>query len=165
MNPYDILKYGQSFLHDSLRGLPDAEWETPDVCGVWSTKDILSHLVSYECMLEDILNSFVRVGSETPTLSQMFALGGQAFNDAQVAQRQATPPRDVLRELDETHRRVLALVPQIPPETWRQNGTLPWYGEEYSLEDYIVYSFYGHKREHGAQINVFKDQLKARAGS
>jgi hypothetical protein len=31
---------------------------------------------------------------------------------------------------------------------------------EYSLDDYIVYSSYGHKREHGAQINVFKDTLK-----
>ena len=49
---------------------------------------------------------------------------------------------------------------RIPPDTWRQNGTLPWYGAEYSLDDFIVYTFYGHKREHTAQINVFKDTLK-----
>jgi hypothetical protein len=38
-------------------------------------------------------------------------------------------------------------------------GTLPWYGPEYALDDFIVYSYYGHKREHSAQINVFRDQL------
>ena len=29
-------------------------------------------------------------------------------------------------------------------------------------DDFIVYSFYGHKREHMAQVNVFKDTLKQR---
>jgi hypothetical protein len=44
----------------------------------------------------------------------------------------------------------------------RQNGALPWYGAEYDLEDFIAYSFYGHKREHTAQINVFRDALARR---
>ena len=30
---------------------------------------------------------------------------------------------------------------------------------EYSLEDFIVYTFYGHKREHSAQIAAFRDRL------
>ena len=34
---------------------------------------------------------------------------------------------------------------------------------DYSLDDFLVYSYYGHKGEHGAQINVFKDVLKQRA--
>jgi hypothetical protein len=52
------------------------------------------------------------------------------------------------------------LAKQISPEKWRENGTLPWYGMEYALDDYIVYTFYAHKREHAAQIGVFKDALK-----
>jgi uncharacterized damage-inducible protein DinB len=33
-------------------------------------------------------------------------------------------------------------------------------GEEYDLEDFIAYQYYGHKREHSAQINIFKDRFK-----
>ena len=42
---------------------------------------------------------------------------------------------------------------------FRENGTLPWYGAEYSLDDFIVYTYYGHKREHAAQIAAFRDHL------
>lgn len=41
----------------------------------------------------------------------------------------------------------------------RKVGALPCYGAEYDLEDFIVYSFYGHKREHCAQIAVYRDTL------
>ena len=41
------------------------------------------------------------------------------------------------------------------PETERSRpGTLPWYGDEYALDDFIVYTSYGHKREHGPQIEA-----------
>jgi hypothetical protein len=30
---------------------------------------------------------------------------------------------------------------------------------EYALDDFIVYQYYGHKREHCAQIAVFRDKL------
>jgi hypothetical protein len=52
------------------------------------------------------------------------------------------------------------LIRQIPLETRRKSGLLPWYGAEYDLEDYITYAFYGHKREHCAQIAVYRDTLK-----
>ena len=48
---------------------------------------------------------------------------------------------------------------RMDAETLRQVGTLPWYGAEYALDDYLVYAFYGHKREHSGQISVFKDHL------
>jgi hypothetical protein len=41
----------------------------------------------------------------------------------------------------------------------RSTGTIPWYGEQYSIEDLIVYQYYGHKREHVAQIWVYRDHL------
>ena len=38
-------------------------------------------------------------------------------------------------------------------------ATCPWYGGEYSLEDQLVYRYYGHQREHCAQVEVFRDRL------
>jgi hypothetical protein len=76
-----------------------------------------------------------------------------------VGARKAKSAADVLREYEDGHAKNRDLATQISPETYREVGTLPWYGAEYSLDDYIVYSFYGHKREHGAQINLYKDQI------
>jgi hypothetical protein len=52
----------------------------------------------------------------------------------------------------------MTLVAQIPAETLRATGTIPWYGPEYALDDLITYMYYGHKREHSAQIAVFRDR-------
>jgi hypothetical protein len=90
----------------------------------------------------------------------MGAQGPGVFNDSEVEARRSKSATDVLQEYQDGHTKNMALAARISPETYREVGTLPWYGAEYSLDDYIVYSFYGHKREHGAQINLYKDQIK-----
>jgi hypothetical protein len=157
MNASDILKYGHLTLLSTIDGLPDSEWETGGVCGVWSVKDIIAHLASYERVLVEVLSTFQN-GGATPTLNAFRDPGGQ-FNDTQVALRKDTRSAAVLAEYNDTHAQVMALVEQIPVETLRQVGALPWYGSEYALDDFIVYSYYGHKREHSAQIAVFRDHL------
>ena len=67
---------------------------------------------------------------------------------------------EVLAEYDQAYDQGLRLLPRIPEAQLRQAGTLPWYGMEYSLEDFVVYQYYGHKREHCAQIAAFRDQFK-----
>ena len=54
----------------------------------------------------------------------------------------------------EAHERVLRLAALIAPEVWREVGTIPWYGAEYSLDDLVVYQQYGHKREHDPQLQA-----------
>jgi hypothetical protein len=160
MNPSDILKYGHSFFVNTYNDFPEAEWETTGACGVWSVKDIIAHLASYEHMLYEILMPFAGEQGATPYMDEVSRGGMGLFNDAQVAARKDHSPAEVIAEYNDTFQQVLSLVPRIAPDIWRENGTLPWYGKEYSLDDYIVYSFYGHKREHGAQINAFRDRLK-----
>jgi hypothetical protein len=157
MNAKDVLKYGHQTVLRTLEGVPQTEWETPGVCGIWSVKEIIAHLASYEHLLVEVLASFLG-GGPTPNLDKMGALGPLGFNDAEVASRQDKTIADLLAELNDTHAQTMALATRIPAETYRQNGTLPWYGSEYDLDDYIAYSFYGHKREHSAQIAVFGDQ-------
>lgn len=171
MNAQDILKYGHGTVLRAVEGLPDAEWETGGVCGLWSVKDIIAHLASYEQVLEEVLLSFQGNsampslspgGSATPMLNAFVAPGGQ-FNNSQVALRASGSYADVLDEYTSVHERVSTLAAQIPAETLRQAGTLPWYGLEYALDDLIVYAFYGHKREHCAQIAVFRDRERRQA--
>ena len=159
MNASDILKYGQGTVLQAIEGLPETAWETPGACGVWSIKDIIAHLASYERVILDVLSTFVGDGP-TPYLSKFTEPGG-GFNDSEVALRKGKTVKEVLGEFQDTHAQVMALAARISAETFRQTGTLPWYGMEYALDDFIVYTQYGHKREHSAQIAAFRDHLTA----
>jgi uncharacterized protein (TIGR03083 family) len=157
MNAKDILKYGQLTVLQAIDGFPETEWETPGACGVWSVKDIIAHLTSFEQVLVDILTTFMGDGP-TPVLNSFIEPGGQ-FNDSEVDRRKAKTIQDILAEFNDAHARTLSMVAEIPAEMLRQDGTLPWYGMDYALDDLIVYMYYGHKREHSAQIVAFRDQL------
>ena len=157
MNAADILKYGHLFVLGAIEELPDAEWETPNVCGIWSSKQIIAHLASFEHVLNDVLNTFL--GQEPGSTLRRFAESPPVFNDVEVAGRYGKTAEEVLHEYTDWHKRNGILLSEIPASKLPTAGTMPWYGIEYSLDDFIVYSFYGHKREHMAQINVFKDLL------
>jgi hypothetical protein len=157
MNAVDVLKYGQQTALNTLKAFPEAEWNRLGACGIWSVKDIIAHLASYEHMLVEVLGSFLE-GGPTPTLEKMGA-GLEQFNAEEVAARRDRSMAEVLAEFNDVHAQTMALAARIPADTYRQNGTLPWYGSEYDLDDFIVYTFYGHKREHSAQIAAFSDSL------
>jgi hypothetical protein len=141
-----------------LQGFPDDAWERAGACGVWSVRDIIAHLASYENVLVDVLTTFVGKGV-TPYLTKFTEMHAQ-FNDSEVALRAQKTLGEVLYEYNEVHGQVMSLAARIAPETFRQTGTIPWYGMGYSLDDFIVYAFYGHKREHSAQIAAFRDRIE-----
>ena len=158
MSAQDILKYGQQSVLQTLHSFPEALWETPGACGVWSVKDIIAHLASYERILVDILTTFTGGGS-TAVLNSYVELGSQ-FNDIEVSRRKAETIQDVLAEFNDTHLQVMSLRVNFPAETHRKFGTFPWSGSGYALDVILVYLYYGHKREHSAQIAAFRDCLR-----
>jgi uncharacterized protein (TIGR03083 family) len=157
MNASDILKYGDRTLRGAIADLPDAWWDAPGACGVWSIKDIIAHLASYEHVLVEVLGSFIGEPGPTPYLDDY---RGPTFNDPQVEVRRSMTPQAVVDEYAAAHAQTMARIARIAPETLRQPGTLPWYGAEYALDDFLVYAFYGHKREHAAQIAAMRDRLR-----
>lgn len=156
MQTASVLSYGQATLLGTLEQIPDSTWETPGVCGAWSVKDIVAHLASYELVLIDILTSRSGPGP-TPCLDR-FRDQEASFNDAEVAARRGRSVVEIMAELTQAHERTLELLAELPAETVAQPGTLPRYGAEYALDDLIVYMYYGHKREHSAQIALFGDR-------
>ena len=150
MNPTDILTYGHATMVQSIEGLSDSDWDIPGACGVWSVRQIIAHLASYEHLLIEIFQSLLDENTPTPLLQQM---GDPQidFNDHQVALRNDQTPTETWVDYDEARQKSLALFAQIPVDKHRQSGLLAWYGEAYDLEDFLVYTFYGHKREHAAQ--------------
>lgn len=159
MHPLDILKYGDSFMQRTLDPFPKEQVYLTGACGYWSVKDLVAHLTSFEKVLEEVLANQIDPDLPMPTL-ELFGSQEVNFNDSQVEARRDDSYEDVLAEYQRTFAHVMDFARQLPAESWRQDGLLAWYGPEYDLEDFIVYSFYGHKREHCGQIQVFSDQFK-----
>jgi hypothetical protein len=159
MNAHDILKYGHLWVHKHLDGLTGDQMQVPGVCGFWSVKEIMAHLTSYEWVLSEVFRGFIDPGP-TPNLDQLTGMDGDTFNAVQVGMRQDKSVAEVVAEYDEAYNQAISLLPRLDEALLRRSGTLPWYGKEYALEDFIVYQYYGHKREHMAQVAVYRDTLK-----
>ncbi len=138
----------------AIEDVPPDLWHAPGACGVWSIRDILAHIASYEQVLDDIAES-LGGARETPALDRMIS-GEGAWNDDEVARRAGRSPDELVDEYHSAFERALDLLSAIPSERWTAAGILPWYGAEYDLEDFVVYASYGHKREHAGQIGVFR---------
>lgn len=165
MNAVDILQYGHQTVVEAVAGLPATDWQQPGVVGVWSTADLIAHLASFEDVLGDVLGALNREGqaaSDSSPLLARFAADPQRFNDEEVARRQSLTVEEVWAAYEAAHEHNVTLLTALPMKARRQKGTLPWYGREYDLEDFLVYTFYGHKREHAAQIGVFRAALAER---
>ena len=147
MNTLDVLAYGQGTIRSTIDRYGPDDWGRIAL-GVWTAKDLLGHLGAFEVRFADQLAPFVGVSAETDLPSADPA----TFNDDQAAVRARWSVGEVMTELLEAHERVMRLAAQISPEVWREVGTIPWYGAEYSLDDLVVYQQYGHKREHDPQL-------------
>jgi hypothetical protein len=153
MNARDVVHYGHQTVLKAVDGVQGDDWTRVGVTSHWSTQDVIAHLASFEQLLEDALKSVLgRV--PTPMLDAM-GRDPRGFNDAEVDRRRGCAAAEVLGEYAATHERVMSLIEELGPDRLRQPGTIPWYGPDYSLDDFIVYTNYAHKREHCAQIRMF----------
>ena len=152
MNPQDVLRYGQRDIDTIVERYRPGDWDRIAL-GVWSAKDLLGHLGAYEVRFAEVLAEFA---SEVPTTALRLE-PAETFNDDQAAVRRDWPADAVVNELRSAHEQVRRLAALVSPERWREVGTLPWYGPEYSLDDLTVYTMYGHKREHGPQLSAVLD--------
>ena len=144
-----MLMYGQRTIMATVDRYGPDDWERIAL-GVWTAKDLLGHLGAFEVRFADVLATFV--GAEPK--SDLMSADRSTFNDDQAAIRKDWPLEQVRAEFLEAHDRAMRHARSISPETWREVGTIPWYGPEYSLDDLVVYTMYAHKREHDPQLSA-----------
>ena len=153
MNPIDVLRYGQRTIDELVGRLRTDDWEAVAL-GVWTTKDLVGHLAAFEVRFADILA--VMLGESTE--SNLLQVDYTTFNDDQAAIRSDWSVPEVLDEYRGAYDRVMLGAARVPEARWTEVGTIPWYGPEYALDDLLVYSMYGHKREHAPQLEAVLDR-------
>ena len=149
MNALDVLMYGQRTVRATIDRYGPDDWERIAL-GVWTAKDLLGHLGAFEVRFADQLAGFAGAQAE----SDLMSADPRTFNDEQAAVRNGWPLEQVLAEFLDAHERAMRNARAIAPELWREVGTIPWYGAQYSLDDLVVYPQYGHKREHDPQLSA-----------
>jgi hypothetical protein len=149
VNVIDVLTHGHRDIERLLERMTPADWDAIAL-GAWSTKDLVGHLGAFETRFADVLASVLG----EPLRTDLTRADPATFNDDQAAIRRDWTVDAVLAELRDANNRVMALAPRIRRDVWAAVGTIPWYGPEYALDDLAVYSMYGHKREHGPQLEA-----------
>jgi hypothetical protein len=153
MNTIDVLMYGQRTVERTIARYRPGDW-SKIALGVWTSKDLLGHLGAFEVRFADVLATF----ADAPVVSGLLDADPKTFNDDQAAVRADWTIEQVTDEFLTAHERVMTHAPAIAPERWREVGSIPWYGPEYSLDDLVVYQMYGHKREHDPQLSAVLEQ-------
>ncbi len=124
-------------LQASYAGLSEAELTEPGVTGDWSVKDHLAHVTTWE---EEALKYLPLIlgGGKPPRYSTMFG-GIDAFNAQVTEQKRSLTLAEVLRQLEETHRRILDYVQRAPEEQFTQETR---FRHRLRLESYSHYTLH-----------------------
>jgi uncharacterized damage-inducible protein DinB len=156
LNASEQLEKSNLMVISAVDDLPETAWDVPGACGNWSVKDIVAHLASYEHIVVEVLSIFQK-GEPTPSILKFLHQPDQ-FNNDEVEARKYETAQHVEDEYQDMQVQATSLLMQIPEEKVLKRGTMPWYGEDCCLADFI-HRMYEHTREHCAQIVRFRARI------
>jgi hypothetical protein len=137
-------------LQESYAGLSDAELLVPGVTGTWSIKDIIAHVSWWE---EEALKHLplILAGGRPSRYSVTYG-GIDAFNAKMTEQRKDLALADVLRQRDDTHRRLVALIASAPEAQMTR---------ETRFRRRLRLDTYGHYPKHAQAIRTWRERRLA----
>jgi hypothetical protein len=144
------LDEGWNALKESYAGLSDLEMMEPGVTGSWSVKDIVAHVTNWE---EESLTHLpvILAGKKPPRYSVTYG-GIDAFNAQTTEQKQNLSLSDVLRQRDDTHRRLVDFIQRVPETEFIR---------ETRFRRRLRLDTYSHYPEHTEAIRKWREQRSA----
>lgn len=133
----------------SYAAMPDTRLMEPGVAGDWSVKEILAHVTIWE---EEALKHLPLIieGGRPP---RYVTYGGiDAFNALMTEQRRSLSLADVVRQLDETHGRLIAFIQGTPAEQFTR---------ETRARRRLRLDTYSHYPLHAEMIRAWRQQRSA----
>jgi hypothetical protein len=135
---------------ESYAGLSASQLLEPGVAGAWSVRDILAHVTTWE---EEALKHLPLIlkGGKPPRYSVRYG-GINAFNAQMTEQKRSLSLPEVLRQLDETHRRLIELIQSAPDEQFI---------DETRFRHRLRLDTYSHYPKHAEAIRKWRAQRSA----
>ena len=137
----------------SYAGLREPDLLAPGVIGAWSVRDIIAHVTTWD---EEALKHLPSIlhGEKPPRYSVTYG-GIDAFNALMTKRKQGLALSEVLRQLDDTHRRVVELVERAPGDDLAR---------ETRFRRRLRLDTYGHYPKHAAAIRRWREGSAATHG-
>ena len=130
--------------------MPDPRLAEPGVLDDWSVKDVLAHVTTWE---EEALRYLpVIIKGERPPRYIQYG-GIDAFNAQMTEQKRDLALSDVLRQLDETHRRLIDYLQSVPEEHFTR---------ETRFRRRLRLDTYSHYPLHARAIREWRESKQAR---
>ena len=135
---------------ESYVGLSDSELMEPGVTGTWSVRDILAHVTTWE---EEALTHLPLIldGGKPPRYSVTYG-GIDAFNAQMTEQKRDFSLSEVLRQLDDTHHRLIDFIESAPDDQFIR---------ETRFRHRLRLDTYSHYPKHAEAIRKWREQRSA----
>ena len=135
---------------ESYAGLSDAELMEPGVTGDWSVRDIIAHVTWWE---EEALKYLPVIldGRKPPRYSVTYG-GIDAFNAQMAEQKSHLSLSEVLRQQDDTHRRLIGFIQSVPEDQ---------FARETRFRQRLRLDTYSHYPQHAEAIRKWREQRSA----
>jgi len=134
-------------LNSSYLGLSISELLEPGVMRNWSVRDMIVHVTWWE--EEALLHLPLILAGGTPPRYSVTYGGIDAFNARMTEQKRNLSLSEVLRQRDETHRRLIDFIQGVPE--WQ----IAW---ETRFRRRLRLDTYGHYPKHAAAIRKWRDK-------
>ena len=135
---------------ESYAGLPEVQLMEPGVTGRWSIRDIIAHVTTWE---EEALEHLpaILAGRRPPRYSVKYG-GIDAFNALMTKRKEDLSLAEVLRQLDDTHQRLIDLIERAPEDQLIR---------ETRFRRRLRLDTYGHYPKHCEAIRRWREQRSA----
>lgn len=146
----------RALLHSSRKAfqallplIPQKEWTTRPVCGVWTMRDLLGHLTDWEKVAVDGLRPLA--AGQTPEFD--YTLDNfDTFNNRNAAARADQSWDEVWADYEATRATLLDLLAQTLPTHLQRPFAVPWGGELPGCVWLLIWP--GHEMEHAIDVRA-----------
>ena len=132
---------------ESYAGLSDLQMMQPGVAGDWSVRDILSHVTTWEQEALKHLPTILK-GGKPPRYSVTYG-GINGFNRIMTEQKRGLTLKEVLRDAEDTHRRLIGFIESAHEEQFRT---------ETAFRHRLRLDTYSHYPKHAEAIRKWRKQ-------
>jgi hypothetical protein len=126
----------------ALEGLSEEEATRTGVTAQWSVRDALGHVVAWEFKGAEVLGELIR-GNSVPNIDDEMI---ERFNAEKAAERRTRSLAEVKAEAEESHRRLIETLEQLPEEL----------DESTRLYRFTEVATFGHITHHTEQIENWR---------
>jgi uncharacterized damage-inducible protein DinB len=112
-------------MHQATQGLSEEEMTQTQVEGVWTIKDVIGHVASWEETFLEPLRRYVDGGPFKVEVVEDY----MAWNDEQAARKQPIPLDAILDESATIRQGLVDAAGRLSDEQWEQQVPFPWGGE------------------------------------